>query len=163
MFLQEHALYKLQFGWFEKLSNGIAKHGVSVMYDNKVLHGRPSGGAAILWNKNVKATFKPIDYESDQVCALAMYMNDRVLLLICVCIPCDDRRLNQNLVQYIHVLNDIEINCNMVDANYVCSRGDLNTDLMRGSYQTQELVKFVDNQSLCLCVNDLCSTVEYTL
>ncbi len=50
----------------------------------------------------------------------------------------------------------------MVDANYVCIGGDLNTDLMRGSYQTQELVKFVDNQSLCLCVNDTCFTVEYT-
>ncbi len=33
---------------------------------------------------------------------------------------------------------------------------------MRGSYQTQELVKCVDNQSLCLCVNDPCSIVEYT-
>ncbi len=76
--------------------------------------------------------------------------------------PCDELRLNQNLVEYIQVLNDIEIICNMVDANYVCIRGDLNTDLMRGSYQTQELVKFVDNQYLCLCVNDPCFTVEYT-
>ncbi len=59
--------------------------------------------------------------------------------------PCDDRRLYQNLVEYIQVLNDIQITCNMVDANYVCISGNLNTDLMRGSYQTQELVKFVEN------------------
>ncbi len=95
----------------------------------------------------MKATFRLIDYESDQFCAIAVHMNDRVLLLIRVYMPCDDRRLNQNLVQYIHVLNDIEISCNMVNANYVCIGGDLNTNLMRRSYQTQELVKFVDNQS----------------
>ncbi len=97
LFLQEHALYKSQFGWFDKLSNGIG----SAMDENRVLRGRPNGGAAILWNKNVKATFKPIDYESDRVCTVAMHMNDTVLLLICVYIPCDDRRLNQNLVEYI--------------------------------------------------------------
>ncbi len=93
----------------------------------------------------MKATFKPIDYKSDRVCAVAMQMNDRVLLLIGVHMPCDDRRLKQNLEEYMHVLNDIEIICNIVDANYVCIGGDLNTDLMRGSYQTQELFKFVDN------------------
>ncbi len=54
--------------------------------------------------------------------------------------PYDDR-LNQNLVEYIHVLNYIEIICNMVEATYVCIGGDLNTDIMRGPYQTQELVK----------------------
>ncbi len=45
----------------------IGKYGVIAMAmdENRVLHGRPNVGAAILWNKNVKATFKSIDYESD--------------------------------------------------------------------------------------------------
>jgi hypothetical protein len=50
----------------------------------------------------------------------------------------------------------------MADANYVCIGGDLNTDIARESYQTHEMVKYVDYQSLCLCVTDPCSTVEYT-
>ncbi len=57
----------------------------------------------MLSNKNVKTTFKLKDYEFDRVCAVAMHMNDRVLLLISVYMPCDNRRLNQNLVEYIHV------------------------------------------------------------
>ncbi len=47
LFLQEHALYKSQFGWFDKLSNGVGKHGVSAMDENRALHGCPNGGAAI--------------------------------------------------------------------------------------------------------------------
>ncbi len=57
--------------------------------------------------------------------------------------PCDDRRANQNLLEYVHVLNDIDVICNMINANYVCIGGDLNTDMTRGSFETAELVKFV--------------------
>ncbi len=40
--------------------------------------------------------------------------------------------------------------------------GDLNTDMTRGSYQRAELVKFVGDQSFCMCANDPCCTIEYT-
>ncbi len=40
--------------------------------------------------------------------------------------------------------------------------GGLNTDMIRGSYQTAELVKFVGDQSSCMCANDPCCTIEYT-
>ncbi len=35
LFLQEHALYKSQFRWFNKLSNVIGKHGVSTLDENR--------------------------------------------------------------------------------------------------------------------------------
>ncbi len=80
----------------------------------------------------MKATFKPIDYDSDQVSVFGMHMNDRVLLLICIYMNCNNKRLNHILVEYIiKVLNYIEIICNMTQTNYVCIGGDLITDLMR--------------------------------
>ncbi len=76
--------------------------------------------------------------------------------------PCDDKRTNTNLIEYVRVLNDIDIICNSVDVNVVCLGGDINTDLSRGSYQTKELIQFVNDNLFNLCVNDPCSTVEFT-
>ena len=44
-------IYKSQFGWFDKIDNGVGKQGVSAMTENKLLRGRPNGGAVILWRK----------------------------------------------------------------------------------------------------------------
>ncbi len=38
----------------------------------------------------------------------------------------------KTLFKYVHVLNDIDVICNMINANYVRIGGDLNTDLTRG-------------------------------
>ena len=134
------------------------------MNENKLLRGLPNGGAVILWRKNINHKVVPVEYDSDRTCAVTVHIDEGILLLVCVYMPCDDRRPNNNLLEYIQVLNDIEVVCNMVDANFVCigGGGGLNTDLTRGSYQTKELVKFVDYQSLCPCVNDHCSNVVYT-
>lgn len=54
LLIQEHRLYKSQFGWFNRLNDdGIGKHGVSAMNEHKLLSGRPHGGAAILWHNNI--------------------------------------------------------------------------------------------------------------
>ncbi len=90
MFLQEHGLYMSQFGWFDKIGNGVEKHGVSAMNGKKLLHGHPNGGAAIIWNKNLKTKVVPVEHESDMVCAVTLDVNDGKLLLICVYMPCDD-------------------------------------------------------------------------
>ena len=60
------------------------------------------------------------------------------------------------------LLNDIAIMCISADVDYVCVAGDLNADLRRSTHQTDELVKFADDQSWLFCINDLCCEVEYT-
>ncbi len=116
-------MYKSQFGWFDKIGNGVGKHSVSAMNERKLLRGHPNGGAAIIWNKNLKTKVVPAEHESDRVCAVTVDVNDGKLLLICVYMPCDDRRANQNMLEYLHVLNDIDVICNIVNANYVCIGG----------------------------------------
>ncbi len=76
---------------------------------------------------------------------------------------CDDKPTNTNIIEYVRVLNDIDIICNSVDVHFVCLGGDLNTDLSRGSYQTKELIQFVNDNLFNLCVNNPCSTVELIL
>ncbi len=84
MFLQEHGLYKSSFGWFDKIGNGVGKHGVSAMNERKFLRGRPNGVATIIWNKILKTKVVPVEHESDRVCAVTVDVNDGKLLLICV-------------------------------------------------------------------------------
>ncbi len=43
-------------------------------------------------------------------------VNDAKLLLICVYMPCNDSRANQNLLEYVHV-NDIDVICNIYIVN----------------------------------------------
>ena len=76
--------------------------------------------------------------------------------------PCNDNRLNTNLLEYSNALNDITTICNSVDVNYVIVGGDFNTDLKRRSYFTRSLNKYIDNNNLYFCVNDHCNTVQYT-
>ena len=95
-----------------------------------LINGRPYGGVAILWNRCMTYRVAPVEYSSTRICAVIVYLdNDEFFLLICVYMPCDDRRRGHNLNEFIDILNDISIICNYADVNYVCIAGDLNTDL----------------------------------
>ena len=72
LFLQEHGLYKSQFGWFDKIDNGVSKHEDSAMNENSLLRGRPNGGAVILWRKNINHKVVPGEYGSDRMCAVTV-------------------------------------------------------------------------------------------
>ncbi len=142
LLLQGHSLYRSQFGWFDKIGiSWVVRHGVSAMNENELLLGKPHGGSVIIWNPNIKAKIDPVEYNSNRACAITIEMlNKKRFLLLCIYMPCDDKRTNTNLIEYVWVLNDIDIICNSVDVHFVCLGGDLNTDLSSGSYQTKELI-----------------------
>ncbi len=57
------------------------------MNEWKLVRGYPNGGAAIIWNKNLKTKVVPVEHESDRVCAVTVDVNDGKLLLICAYMP----------------------------------------------------------------------------
>ncbi len=119
---------------------------VSAMNKNELLLGRPNGGSVIIWNQNIKAKIDPVEYNSNRVCAVTVKMlNKKRFLLLCIYMPCDDKQTNTNLIEYVRVLNDIDIICNNIDVNILCLGGNLNTDLSRGSYQAKKLMRFVND------------------
>ncbi len=73
LLLQEHGLYRSQFGWFYKIGIcGVGTHGVSAMNENELLSARPHGGSVIIWNQNIKAKIDPVEYNSNRACAVAV-------------------------------------------------------------------------------------------
>ena len=161
--VQEHGLFKSQLGWFYKIERGLGKHGVSAMDENIALKGRPHGGVAILWKSTLSIKVMPLECDSKRVCAVLINLARNVkMLLVSVYMPCDDRRPDGNLTEYIDTLNEIDIICNSVQVDLVCIGGDLNTDLSRNTHQTYELINYVSEHGYSFCVDDPCSAVEYT-
>ena len=162
MMLQEHGLYKSQFGWFDKLGDNVCKHGASAMDETKILKGRPNGGVAIVWKSSIKAKVSIVDFESDRVCAINVNLNGTSTLIICVYMPCDDNRPNHNMVEYNKVLSDIKLICDSSDAQQVILAGDFNTDLGRNSYCTHALNEYVSEENMYFSVSAPCNTVQFT-
>jgi hypothetical protein len=82
LLLQEHGLFKTDFGWFDKLGVDVGKHGVSAMDESKILKGRPNGGAAIIWKGSLNAKVIPVIYESRRVCAVTAELSDTRILIV---------------------------------------------------------------------------------
>ncbi len=90
LILQEHSLYKSQFGWFNKLGIDVGKHAASAMDETKNLQGRPRGGSAILWKGSLNTKVIPVEYDSQRVCAVIVDIHGTRSLLICVYVPFND-------------------------------------------------------------------------
>ena len=54
--IQEHWLVPQQFHMYNNMLSNFNSHCISGITDGKLLSGRPYGGCAVLWNKNIKAS-----------------------------------------------------------------------------------------------------------
>jgi len=115
-----------------------------------------------LWHPNLMCKIIPVSYDSHRICAVLLEIRGETLLLISVYMPCDDRCLNQNNIEYSEVINDISILSNSVNANHVCIGGDFNTDFSRLNLQSNTLNNFAVENNLNYCSQDICCTVDYT-
>lgn len=149
MFVQEHWLHSDQIAnMYDQLPNTCI-HGISGMEDNQLLHGRPHGGCAIIWKRDLQCTVKPVSLSSKRVCGVTVTNDNNTFLLITAYMPNDIGAKNVDL--YTDTLHDISqlIACN--DASFVVIGGDLNVDLNRQSPCTTALLNFVQSESLFLC------------
>ncbi len=61
---------------FNNIGNGVGKDGVSAINELKLLRGRPNGGAAIVWNRNLKTEVVPDEHKIDRVCTVTVDINE---------------------------------------------------------------------------------------
>ena len=169
LLLQEHSLYKSKLPWLSAVGSNIDEkdvkvgiHGVSAMDEGVLLHGRPNGGAVILWHESLGGCVTPIAWDSKRFCAVTYDTGDIIILIVCVYMPCDDWRPDGNVIEYIDILNEISTLSNGVKADCICIGGDFNTDFSRHTHQTNSLNSFiVDNDMFCCSFSNI-SDVQYT-
>ncbi|MPC87623.1 hypothetical protein E2C01_082493 [Portunus trituberculatus] len=76
--------------------------------------------------------------------------------------PCDDQRSDQNVNEYVNILNDIAFLSLSSDVDSIIVGGDFNTNFSRGTAQTRALVNFINEYGFSSCCNDALSTISYS-
>ena len=130
LFVQEHWYLNSQLSDLSALLDNVNVIGTSGMNDNEIRSGRPYGGCAIVYNKQIKCTVTPIDVDNKRCVAAIMTTSDCVILLVTVYMPCDCNTGSQDSV-YNDILHDINLIINRYPyVNHVIVGGDFNTDMI---------------------------------
>jgi hypothetical protein len=161
LMIQEHWLHTSQLHKLQSETQGVCLHGVSGMDDTSLVAGRPYGGVAIMWRKDIKWFVTPVDTKSKRICSIVVDLQCYKLLLIAVYMPVDDGVTN--LQEYLDTLNQVSNVMNTVNADNIIIGGDFNTDLTRtNSRHTASLCNFIKDESLFPCVNLPLANIDYT-
>lgn len=111
------------------------------------LRGRPYGGVAILWRRNVFSAVSVVQCNSDRITAIKINMQDRQLLIICVYMPTDSP---DNLVEFSECMSEIVSIVENNNIESVFMLGDFNAN--PGEPFGREMESFCSDQNW-LCVD----------
>ena len=87
MLLQHHWLSDSQLSILNTLSADHVSVAVSGFGNNSVLTGRPYGGCAILWRKNLSLTASPITSNSRRISAVLFFGAGVRFVCLCIYMP----------------------------------------------------------------------------
>ena len=83
LLLQETWLYKFEFNLFNNKIKDCQYHAVSAMDESDIGRvGRPKGGCAIVWHKDLALSILPIETKSTRLCAV-VEKSKRINFVIC--------------------------------------------------------------------------------
>ena len=149
LLLQEHWLPVSAFDSINSKLENAGMHAVSGMDSSVLLQGRPYGGTAIIWNKDLKCSVTPFDTKCSRACAVILDIGGLKILIISVYMPVDVGHVNNP--EYQETLNSILNVIQTSNIDNIIIGGDMNTDFSRPeSTNTIQLKQFIANESLYL-------------
>ena len=141
LMLQETWLFNFEHNNFIKEIPDCHYYAISDMDEADVSRvGRPKGGVAILWHKDLKLTFVPIITNSKRVCALNIKSDNCNIIMINVYMP-NDNETEESYTMYGDIISEISSimythdNCNFIFG------GDFNVDYGRSNSRNLNLLK----------------------
>lgn len=156
--VQEHWLLKSQFARFLSDTN-CQGYCLSSMNENEFNWGRPYGGVAILWKKDLKVTFNILSTIYNELAAVEFIVGETVFGLFNIYMPCDGCDTHK----YIEMLSDVKSLCLGKGISHILVCGDLNTDLIRNcSKHTEALLAFAHEEVLSFCLHHDVAEIDYT-
>ena len=149
LLIQETWLYNYEYNNFIKEIPNCQYHAISGMDESDVSRkGRPKGGVAILWQKDLKLTFIPIVTNSKRLCALNVKSDSFNIMLINVYMPNDDDT-DDSYFMYGDILSEISSLFNSYEDCKIIIGGDFNVDYMRFNSRNLSIFKeFLELESL---------------
>ena len=88
LLLQEHWLYNSQISQLENQLD-LQVHGISSMNECELTSGRPHGGCAIMWKKDLQYIISPAQFNTNRMCGVTVNINNVMYLIRCIYMPCD--------------------------------------------------------------------------
>ena len=144
LLVQEHWLHNKQLACLQSKLGNVRIHGVSGMDSNMLLSGRPYGGCAIIWNKNLQCSVTPLNIPSNRVCGVKVNFEKVSFLIFCVYMPTEG--INND---FVDSLNHMSVSIQKSDVDRIIIGGDFNTDFSRvQSQHTLLLCDFLESESL---------------
>ena len=104
LLLQETWLYKFDHKIFKKILPDCQYHAVSAMDETEIQRtGRPAGGCAVIWKKNLVVSIMSINTNSPRICAVTMKSENNRLLIMSAFMLNDDNS-NSNYEEFGYVI-----------------------------------------------------------
>ena len=151
LILQEHWLFDFEFNIFNKVLPNCKVIAKSGMETDNINSGRPYGGVAIIWKKNLSGEIVEIPTLSNRLCAVRFSSSKSDLLIFSVYMPCNT---NSNENEFYDILCDIKSICDSFEDSDVLIGGDFNCDISRGDLRSEVFLDFLNANCL------LCPTLE---
>ena len=147
LLLQETWLYNFEFKVFNNVINNSNYHAVSAMDETEIGRvGRPYGGCAIVWRRQLAITSTPIITNSPRICAVELKSDNIKLIIMSIYMPTDNE---VSYIEYGDVLDEISSILGSYDNYDVVLGGDFNVDFSRiGSRNLQLLKLFISQEEL---------------
>ena len=126
--------------------------------------GRPFGGVAIIWDKNINNYIQSIDTESKRVAAVLFTNATDKLLFITAYMPCDTGvcDVNRAAEDFYDVLKDISRIVHVYDEYEVVIGGDFNTAYIKNNAHSTLLRNFCEDESLVNANMHKNADIDYT-
>ena len=149
LLLQETWLYNFQFNEFSNVFNNCHYHAVTAMDEADIGRvGRPYGGCAVVWRRDLALTFTPVVTTSPRICALTIISDNINILVMSLYMPTDE---DLNFVTYGDVLHEVSSIISSYDNFDIILGGDLNVDYSRIESRNLSLLKCFVSQEELIC------------
>ena len=133
LLIQETWLHKFQHSQIENVLDGCQYHAMSAMDESDVGRvGRPYGGCAVVWHRDLALSLHPIATRSPRICAVSTNSGTSKILIVSVYMPTDDNT-DSNYEIYGDVLYELASLVAIHDDFDIIVGGDFNVDFRRPS------------------------------
>ena len=162
LLLQETWLYNFEFNNFNKEMSKCQYHAVSAMDESNIGHaGRPFGGCAIIWHKDLALSIIPVDTTSPKLCAVVIKSDSLNIIMCNVYMPCDDNT-DENYEKYGDILYEMLTLFEVYRGYDFIVGGDFNVDFRRNNSRNLRLLKQFISEEQLTCVSLNFPNNEYT-
>ena len=150
LLLQETWLYNSEIqAKLRSIHKDFKSTGSSSMDPEILLHGRPYGGVAIMWRKDLPMKIYPIKVDCKRACGIKIeYSEGKTMLILCAYMPQDNRSKTKTDSEFEECINCMEQCIEYHNCTSVIVGGDLNVDLQRTTAHLGCVKQFVDRNSL---------------